>query len=663
MAYTKSPQQVLFGSPISMSHEPEPVEMQVLLDEIIAEGRAVNTIAEALAITTLTAPDVGENLRVVGDGQTWQRVADATDNPAITAVDGVKFSPLALPAYDALSTISNGIYAGYIQSDAEKYWVQHNHLEQSSAIAPYDPVTSGDVPVAPLFGGVKQNHTNVIAYWYQDFGLEATRAAAGGLGNVKWYYWSWMFHGAVGDGYEPERHPWLGYYRGDDPNVLDWQCYWMLEAGVTGVSLQPRGTLSELTTGWSIASNVNHWIYQLLTNVPNFGALRYSLWANSSTTGGGVEADKAEIEGSIDAVLSVYTDFPTANYITKDGLRYALISVYEIGHWRGTYDGYSGDVNLIAMLSAKAAAFQAAGWGGIAIMGRNNSSSLVGNALLEAAGVLMYSTSYVDVYNSAFNGGAAATDYEDLAIGADVRTGTLAYKHSIAGVRSSAKSHSGHPSGWNWPGSTPALFKTMCENVLQRMEINKSPRIMTVYNVSEWAEAGPSLQPNMRDGKGYLAALRDALNGQVGIPAADPYSVAAVSNWTDFTPEIADAVSGGNVGTPSSVNASYYVQGKLCFVQIQMTNINKGAMIAGNDVIIRGLPFAAANLSGTRRNIGTAQVSSLTYNGHVTAQIQDSWTYLKLFDAVTGAAGDYITGADIITFQTDFYISICYPIA
>jgi FPC/CPF motif-containing protein YcgG len=45
--------------------------------------------------------------------------------------------------------------------------------------------------------------------------------------------------------YDPSRHPMLGWYKGDDPNVLDWQCYWLVKYGVTAVI--PTGSLTQAT--------------------------------------------------------------------------------------------------------------------------------------------------------------------------------------------------------------------------------------------------------------------------------------------------------------------------------------------------------------------------------------------------------------------------------
>ncbi len=413
------------------------------------------------------------------------------------------------------ASISNAIYAGIVQQDAGRAWLQHNHLEFSAPTAPYPPVSSGNVPPAPLYSGPKQDHTQVLAYWYQDFGLEATRAAAGAIGSTSWYYWSWLFHGAAGDGHQAERHPWLGYYRGDDPHVLDWQCYWLNEAGVSGVIPQTRGNGAKygaIRANWANPADENHWMYQLFNNAPNFKQLTYVLWAWS---GGNTTADKPAIEASFDELIAIYQQFPNFAFVKKNGGIYPIVFAFEGDFWRGAYDNYVGQTNTRTFLIAQANKFKAAGFSGFAVLARNSSGALVGDRTLEAGGVLYLDGEYsVTNYTPALNGGLpAAVDYEDLAIGAGTRPdgATFPYRYVVPNIMTSRKSHSAHPSTFNHPGSTPALFELMCRNVLRRMSQNGNPRILTVYNVSEWAEGGPALQPNMRDGKGYLAALKNAL--------------------------------------------------------------------------------------------------------------------------------------------------------
>lgn len=72
----------------------------------------------------------------------------------------------------------------------------------------------------------------------------------------------------TGHGYDMDRHPIQGFYKGDDPDVLGWQCLWMAEAGVNVVSITQVPGFK--TAGWEDPSSINHWVYQLFNNPPQF---------------------------------------------------------------------------------------------------------------------------------------------------------------------------------------------------------------------------------------------------------------------------------------------------------------------------------------------------------------------------------------------------------
>lgn len=411
--------------------------------------------------------------------------------------------------------IKNDIYSGIVQRDSGTgiHFLHHNHLEQSFKTTTHAPITSGNIPPPPLFTGPKQSDVNVLAYWYNDFGKESTRAAGGAKGGLTWYYWDWLFHGSAGD-YDASRQPTLGYYRGDDVNVLDWQCYWLSKAGVTGVIPQTIGAgdvFGRLRQVWIDPTDENYWMYQLFENAKNFKTLTYALWPWSRSNEYS-EANRKNVIDSFTEIAAIYNQYKNVSVIEKNGRVYPIVFVFETQFWRGAFDNYIGSEKTIEMLKDQAAKFKAIGYDGLAVLGRNNSSELVGNQELENAGVLVYSAGYTDTYNGFLNGGKSATTYEDLAIGADTRqSNTYSHAYCVPCLRTAAKSHVPHPSNWDWPGSTPKLFELMCSNVLRRMSRNGSPKILTIYNVSEWAEGGPSLQPNMRDGDGYLNALSSAL--------------------------------------------------------------------------------------------------------------------------------------------------------
>jgi hypothetical protein len=419
------------------------------------------------------------------------------------------------------AVFKNSIYSGTVQQDEFIAWLHQNHLEEEYISTTMQAITSGNIPAAPLFKGDKQQVMNVLAYWYNDFGIEAVRAAGGSLGWLGWYYWSWLFHGAAGDGYEAERHPLLGYYRGDEPNVLDWICYWLNQAGVSGVILQATNR-DDLTTTWNVSTSRDYWIYKLMTATPNFKRLTYTLWAGAASSVNDA-ANHAVCEAIFDEVVSVYSQYKNFSFIEKNGKIYPIVFAFEGEYWRGAYDSYSGSTNTRVFLKAQAVKFQAEGWGGVCILARNSTAEFCGDQDLEGAGVIYFDAEYSAQgnYDPALNSGVnPAVDYEDLAIGMGTRDAgsSLAYRYTIPALTTSAKSHSAHPSTWNWPGSTPDLFELMCRNVFQRMVENDNPKIVTIYNVSEWAEGGPALQPNMRDGKGYLQALKNALESIASAP-------------------------------------------------------------------------------------------------------------------------------------------------
>lgn len=63
--------------------------------------------------------------------------------------------------------------------------------------------------------------------------------------------------------------------------------------------------------------------------------------------------------------------------------------------------------------------------------------------------------------------------------------------------------------GYNSQGYYPDKFETFVRKAIEH--VNNGKGFPMIYNVSEWTEGGPGLQPNMKDGFGYLTALKNAL--------------------------------------------------------------------------------------------------------------------------------------------------------
>ena len=380
--------------------------------------------------------------------------------------------------------------------------LQQNQLEQDErALGPKGRLRAGSLVAPPLSSASQPVAVDVIAHWYNDGGLECRRAGGGWIG---WYYWSWAFHspalsaGRTGDAYDPARHPLLGFYRGDDATVLDWQCYWLAEYGVKAVTLCSGSADFER---WQHADDEGHWLYQLFHHVPNFQRLHYVLWPMTPWLKATPENQRKVEEGWERVIDRVYLRFGHFYALEAGGKRYPVLFVYEGEALRGVFDNYRGAEQTAAFLKRVAERFQNAGYGGVALFVRHpTSGKLLNRAALEQKGVLYLQASYSDDY------GTGRTYPERVARFAppiDART--------ILNTCASRQSQAPHPSKWVCPESTPALFKEQVRKAVAHVQTNGMPRIITCYNVAEWAEGGPGLQPNMRDRFGYLEALRDAV--------------------------------------------------------------------------------------------------------------------------------------------------------
>lgn len=365
------------------------------------------------------------------------------------------------------------------------------------------PITTGTFVSPPLSDAASTPGVDVMAFWYNDFGLECVRQAGGTIGSTKWYTWQWA-HTVGGDApYDPTINPLLGWYRGDDPVVLDWICYWLREAGVKGILLSGRGTLQD-TTSWSSSSQENYWMYQLFNNTPNFKGLGYIPQIASSGTQVASDALNLNLQTNI---LSVYDNY----YITNiNGKNYGTIWSFDLAVLRAGV--YGGTAAFETMLSGWATFFRNRGLDGVCVLGRNSatytadtSAAKINKARLADLGVQVFQVDYGN-----FTGVTAGTDLYPTLVD-NFYSGYQAVKHSrIPNIMTGRQSHGGyHPSGWVNTGTTPELFAVAAQQAAQMAVANSTvPNMVTVYNVSEWGEGGPALQPTAGNGFGYLDAIR-----------------------------------------------------------------------------------------------------------------------------------------------------------
>ncbi len=377
--------------------------------------------------------------------------------------------------------------------------LQQNHLEQDEQeLGPRAPVTCGDLVPPPLSTAEPQLRADLLAHWYNDFGCECRRT--GHSGWIGWYYWSWNFHDAPGDGYDPARHPLLGFYRGDDPVVLDWQCYWLREYGVKGVLLCQGFSSTAGLAGWEKPENPSHWLWQLFHHTPNFQGLDYVMYGPTPWRKATPENQRAVEDAWLELVDTVYARFPHPYVIVRDGKRYPAVFLWAEEALRGVFDNYQGGASLAAFYLRLAARFRAAGYDGVALFARQNSAHALDLAALAQGGVLHFHANYASTEGKGSTYPECVANYappDDPA--------------TILSVMTAKHSHTPHPSKWNCPGHSPEQFRLLLEKTLAQLDRADMPRIITCYNVAEWAEGGPGLQPNMRDRFGYLQAVRDVL--------------------------------------------------------------------------------------------------------------------------------------------------------
>lgn len=396
--------------------------------------------------------------------------------------------------------------------------LQHNHLlEDDTTLGSNLAQTSGNINPAPKAIPFRAGSVDVMAYWYQDFGLDYTRQGNGANGGLTWYYWGWNFATNTGDGvtttaYNPDRRPLLGYYRGDDNNVMDWQCYWLASYGCTGTIVQPRANFSvtgwsTLTTTWSQSTDVNYWMYKLFNEVPNFTALQYQLWGYTDFLADTVPNRQIYIDSWTDIINNIYLKYSNFHYIKKGSKIYPVLFLFEANAIRTTFGNNADNKEAQDFMISMSNLFIAAGYGGIALMCRNPTSTFVGNPYLEANNVLYYDAEY-----SAIESAGDITNYKDYAVdGLD-----FSVTDKIRGINNTVTSRDSvypHPSSFASVGNTPDLFRQAVTKGINQISASDAPNILSIYNVSEWAEGGAGLQPNVQDGFDYMEALADGIRG------------------------------------------------------------------------------------------------------------------------------------------------------
>ena len=134
-----------------------------------------------------------------------------------------------------------------------------------------------------------------------------------------------------------------------------------------------------------------------------------------------------------------------------------------------------------------------------------------------------------------------------------------------------------------------------------------------------------------------------------------------------WTPVIADAATGGNTGSGSTVTGYYERIGNAVTVTGLATNVDTSGMIGTNVLYVRGLPFPAGYSSGTFSNLGRAvgscvldRVDLSTGTNSVNPMVTGQNSYF-LFHQTRDATGDANILVNMLTStEADLFFSFTY---
>lgn len=125
-----------------------------------------------------------------------------------------------------------------------------------------------------------------------------------------------------------------------------------------------------------------------------------------------------------------------------------------------------------------------------------------------------------------------------------------------------------------------------------------------------------------------------------------------------FTPVVADAATGGNVAAAASTSGIYTKIGNVVTVHFQALSINTTGMTAGNDLYIRGLPFA--NNAAETGN-GVVDMRNTAFTVYPTVFCGQSSSAVRLFEHTSGLGVTPIP-VSAVNAGSAFFMSLTYTV-
>ena len=132
-----------------------------------------------------------------------------------------------------------------------------------------------------------------------------------------------------------------------------------------------------------------------------------------------------------------------------------------------------------------------------------------------------------------------------------------------------------------------------------------------------------------------------------------------------WTPEIADAASGGVAVAPSLANGIFTRVGNLVTLNFSVTGINTTGMTGTNNLHIRNLPFVSSSNAGNY-GVGACYVGNVDFSGASNADVAviiiPGTSYLSLARSVSGLAGDFLDVSRFTSGSSFVRASVSYMV-
>ena len=125
----------------------------------------------------------------------------------------------------------------------------------------------------------------------------------------------------------------------------------------------------------------------------------------------------------------------------------------------------------------------------------------------------------------------------------------------------------------------------------------------------------------------------------------------------DFTPEVADASSGGNVASIGTVAAANISRaGDMVTVQLDLRDINTTGLAAGNVLYLRNIPFTPDN--GLAQ--GAIKLGVTTTSGSLSLQQVAGQYAASIQETVSGGNSASIIVSDLTSGAADIFCNITF---